>query len=291
MKVDNVLGVARIIIKVIIVVVTVTIIVVFIVIVVVTVTIVVVVIIITIVIVIIVVVVITIIIVVVADKSAEQIVAVGARRLEDARQFADRFNIPRAYGSYEELAEDKDIDVVYIATIHPYHYAVCRLFLEQNHNILCEKPLTLSLRGTQELLAEAQARKVFFMEGYWARCFPVYDEIRKELREGTLGEVRMLVASICLPLDSVDRIRKRELGGGGLMDIGCYAVQAANLVFPGKPEKIDVEGVFYEEGVDMGGCIILKYSGGRLANLSYHTATEDGANRLAILGSKGNIVV
>ncbi|KAK7479558.1 hypothetical protein BaRGS_00029195 [Batillaria attramentaria] len=213
------------------------------------------------------------------SSKDHQIVAVGARRLEDARQFADRFNIPRAYGSYEELAEDKDIDVVYIATIHPYHHAVCRLFLKQNHNILCEKPLTLSLRGTQELLAEAQARKVFFME------------IRKELREGTLGEVRMLVASICLPLDSVDRIRKRELGGGGLMDIGCYAVQAANLVFPGKPEKIDVEGVFYEEGVDMGGCIILKYSGGRLANLSYHTATEDGANRLAILGSKGNIVV
>ena len=85
-------------------------------------------------------------------------------------------------------------------------------------------------------------------QGYWARCFPVYDQIRQELREGTLGEVKMVVANICLPLDKVARIRRRELGGGGLMDIGCYAVQACNAVFPGKPEKIEAQGCFFEEG-------------------------------------------
>ncbi|XP_025086051.1 trans-1,2-dihydrobenzene-1,2-diol dehydrogenase-like isoform X2 [Pomacea canaliculata] len=227
-----------------------------------------------------------------ALPSAEhQITAVAARCLEDAQSFAAFFSIPRAYGSYEELAQDDDVDVIYVATIHPYHHAVCRLFLQNNRNILCEKPLTLSLLGTQELLAEAQARRLFFMEGYWSRCFPVYDRIRQELRKGTLGDVRLVIANICLPLDDVPRIRQKCLGGGGLMDIGCYAVQAANIVFPGKPEKIEVQGSFFEEGVDAGGSITLRYSGGGLASLCYHTAVADGCNRLAIMGSKGNIVV
>lgn len=86
------------------------------------------------------------------------------------------------------------------------------------------------------------------LQGYWSRCFPVYDRIRQELRKGTLGDVRLVIANICLPLDDVPRIRQKCLGGGGLMDIGCYAVQAANIVFPGKPEKIEVQGSFFEEG-------------------------------------------
>ncbi|KAK7099595.1 trans-1,2-dihydrobenzene-1,2-diol dehydrogenase-like [Littorina saxatilis] len=220
-----------------------------------------------------------------------QIVAVAARKVEDAQQFAQKFNIPNAYGSYEQLAQDKNIDVVYVSTIHPYHHATVRLFLAHKHNVLCEKPLTLSLHGAQQLLAEAKALGVFFMEGYWARCFPVYHQIRKELREGTLGDVKMVVANICLPLDTVARIKQRALGGGGLMDIGCYAVQACNVVFPGLPEKIEAQATYFEDGVDSGGVITLKYSGGGLASLSYHTGTPDGANRLTILGTKGNIVV
>ncbi|XP_076471042.1 trans-1,2-dihydrobenzene-1,2-diol dehydrogenase-like [Babylonia areolata] len=224
-------------------------------------------------------------------SDEHQIVAVAARRLEDAEQFARKFNIPRAYGSYEELAQDDDVDVVYISTIHPYHHSVARLFLSHERHVLCEKPLTLTMQGAMELLAEAKSRGVFFMEGYWSRCFPVYDHIRQLLKEGALGEVKQVVANICLPLDGVERIRQRTLGGGGLMDIGCYAVQACNLVFPGKPETILAQGAFYEEGVDAGGCITLKYPGGRLASLAYHTATKDGANRLTILGTKDVITV
>ncbi|KAL8582485.1 hypothetical protein ACOMHN_062430 [Nucella lapillus] len=224
-------------------------------------------------------------------SDQHQIVAVAARKLADAEQFAQKFNIPKAYGSYEELAQDDDVEVVYIATIHPYHHSVASLFLSHNRHILCEKPLTLTLTGTLELLAESKRRNLFFMEGYWSRCFPVYHHIRQLLQDGALGEVKQVVANICLPLDGVARIRRRELGGGGLMDIGCYAVQACNLVFPGKPEKILAQGAFFEEGVDAGGCITLKYPGGQLASLAYHTATEDGSNRLIILGTKDVITV
>ncbi|XP_023850822.2 trans-1,2-dihydrobenzene-1,2-diol dehydrogenase-like [Salvelinus sp. IW2-2015] len=96
--------------------------------------------------------------------AGDKIVAVAARKLQDAQEFGKKHSIPQAYGSYEELARDPEIEVVYVGTINPYHLPVGMLFMNAQKNVLCEKPMAMNLRGVQELMASAKMNKVFLME-------------------------------------------------------------------------------------------------------------------------------
>ena len=122
--------------------------------------------------------------------SDHQVVAVGARSLERAQQFAATHGIPRAYGSYEEVAADPEVDVVYVGTIHPTHLATSTMALSKGKPVLCEKPLTMNVRDTETLISIAKESGLFFMEANWMRFFPVMAEVRKLLAENAIGEVK-----------------------------------------------------------------------------------------------------
>ncbi|XP_071237081.1 trans-1,2-dihydrobenzene-1,2-diol dehydrogenase-like [Salvelinus alpinus] len=115
-------------------------------------------------------------------------------KLQDAQEFAKKHSIPQAYGSYEELARDPEIEVVYVGTINPYHLPFGMLFMKAQKNVLCEKPMAMNLRGVQELMASAKMNKVFLMEAVWTRFFPASLEIEHLLSRGEVGEVKIVKA-------------------------------------------------------------------------------------------------
>uniref|UniRef100_A0A8C1NRT7 Trans-1,2-dihydrobenzene-1,2-diol dehydrogenase n=2 Tax=Cyprinus carpio TaxID=7962 RepID=A0A8C1NRT7_CYPCA len=220
-----------------------------------------------------------------------QVVAVAARDLKHAQEFAQRHSVPRAYGSYEDLAKDPEIDVVYVGTIHPHHLSVGVLFMNAQKNVLCEKPLAMNLKEVQELIASAQKNHVFLMEAVWTRFFPVSVEISRLLSRGEVGEVKVVRAEFGAPLTHVPRAVRKDLGGGALLDIGVYCLQFVLMVFNGeKPESIQATGVCLDTGVDEAMVVTLKFSGHRLAVCTC-TITAELPNEAVIVGTKGTIKV
>uniref|UniRef100_A0A1A8NK58 Trans-1,2-dihydrobenzene-1,2-diol dehydrogenase n=1 Tax=Nothobranchius rachovii TaxID=451742 RepID=A0A1A8NK58_9TELE len=220
-----------------------------------------------------------------------QVVAVAARKVEDAQEFAGKHNIPRSYGSYEELARDPDIDVVYVGVIHPHHLKTCLLFTNAKKNVLCEKPLAMNTREVKEILDSAKRNNVFLMEAVWTRFFPVSVEIRRLLAQGQLGEVKMVRSEFGVPLMHVPRAVQKELGGGSLLDVGIYCLQFTCMVYNGeKPESIQATGVCLETGVDETVVVSLKFSGNRLAVFTCSSGVQL-PNEAIIAGTKGTIKV
>ncbi|XP_073320828.1 trans-1,2-dihydrobenzene-1,2-diol dehydrogenase [Pagrus major] len=218
-----------------------------------------------------------------------QVVAVAARKLENAQEFAKKHSISRAYGGYEALARDPDIDVVYIGVIHPYHLSTCLLFMNAKKNVLCEKPLAMNTKEVKQALASAKMNDVFFMEAVWTRFFPASVEIRRLLAQGEIGEVKMVRSEFGLPLHDVARAVQKELGGGAILDLGVYCLQFTCMVYNGeKPESIQATGICLETGVDDTDVVTLKFSNNRMA---VFTTSLDVTlpNEAVIVGTKGTI--
>nr|XP_057945794.1 trans-1,2-dihydrobenzene-1,2-diol dehydrogenase-like isoform X1 [Doryrhamphus excisus] len=218
-----------------------------------------------------------------------QVAAVAARKLEDAQQFAKKHSIPQAYGSYEELARDPNIDVVYVGVIHPCHLKACLLFMNAKKNVLCEKPLAMNATEVKEILACAARNNVFLMEAVWTRFFPASVEIRRLLAEGKLGEVKMVRSEFGVPVMHIQRSMNKELGGGAMLDLGVYCLQFSIMVYDGeKPQSIQAVGVCAETGVDETVVVTLKFSNDRMAVFTCSSGLQlhNDAN---IVGTKGNI--
>ncbi|XP_056398262.1 trans-1,2-dihydrobenzene-1,2-diol dehydrogenase-like [Hyla sarda] len=220
-----------------------------------------------------------------------QVAAVAARDLNRAKEFAQSHHIPKAYGTYEGLAKDPDIDVVYVGAIHPAHRDLVLLFFNHGKNVLCEKPMAMNLTEVKEMISDARKHCVFLMEAFWSRFFPVYEEIRSLLDQKVIGEVKLVRAEFCANLVGVPRVVKQELGGGAVLDIGCYCIQFASMVFNGeKPESVTAKGFLHDTGVVETVTIILQYSGKRQAVLTCSLVTEM-PNQAFISGTKGIIQI
>ncbi|XP_048825555.1 trans-1,2-dihydrobenzene-1,2-diol dehydrogenase [Brienomyrus brachyistius] len=220
-----------------------------------------------------------------------QVVAVAARNLPDAQDFAKKFGISRVYGNYEELAKDPEIDVVYIGSIHPCHLQLGELFMNSKKNVLCEKPLAMNSREVELLVTAARKNQVFLMEAVWTRFFPASLEISRLLAQGAVGEVKMVKADFGFPLKHVPRAVEKELGGGALLDIGIYGLQFACMVYQGeKPESIRATGVCLDTGVDEAMVLVLTFSGNRMAVIICSIAVEL-PNDATIIGTKGVIKI
>ncbi|KAM8927757.1 trans-1,2-dihydrobenzene-1,2-diol dehydrogenase-like [Pelodytes ibericus] len=218
-------------------------------------------------------------------------VAVAARDLNRAEDFAKLHNIPKAYGSYEELAKDPDIDVIYVGALHTVHRDVVLMFLENRKNVLCEKPLAMNPTEVGEMISAAKKYNVFLMEAFWSRFFPAYEQIRSLLSQNAVGDIKVVRAEFGYSLSHIARSVEKELGGGALLDIGCYCIQFALMVFKGeKPETVTAKGFLHESGVDETVTIILEYAGKRQAVLTC-TIAAILPNQAAITGTKGTILV
>nr|CAB3220828.1 trans-1,2-dihydrobenzene-1,2-diol dehydrogenase-like [Phallusia mammillata] len=223
-------------------------------------------------------------------ENEHQVEAVAARRLESAQSFAKDHNIPKAYGSYEELSKDADIDVVYIGVINTLHYDAAKMMLEAGKNVLCEKPLCLNVAETKNLQDIAKSKKLFLMEAIWSRAFPIYKKLKETIDSGIIGEVRHVRASFTNYAGGklAERCRKKEMAGGAILDIGVYTIQFAQLVFGEKPISQISSGYLLETGVDGETHIILEYSGNRRAILNASFFIK-GPREAIVCGSKGYI--
>lgn len=123
------------------------------------------------------------------SKDEHEVLAVGARDLKRAQKFAKRFEIPKAYGNYIELAKDGNVDAVYIGVLNPQHFEVSMLMLEHGKHVLCEKPLCMNEKQSRQLIEYAKQKNLFLMEAIWSRCFPAYAYVRQRIQEGALGDI------------------------------------------------------------------------------------------------------
>ncbi|XP_054849496.1 trans-1,2-dihydrobenzene-1,2-diol dehydrogenase-like [Eublepharis macularius] len=220
-----------------------------------------------------------------------KVVAIASRELSRAQKYAQTHSIPKAYGSYAELAQDPDVDVVYVGVIHPYHLPSTLLFIQAGKNVLCEKPLGMNAAEVKAMVRAAREKGVFLMEAFWSRFFPASERIHSLLSAGIIGDVVVVHAEFGLPLLTVPRCTEKELGGSGVLDIGLYCVQLACMIFNGeKPESIVASGFLHDTGVDKIGSIILNFSRSRQAVLTYTLMTQL-PNQASISGTKGIIEI
>jgi len=220
-----------------------------------------------------------------------QIAAIAARSLERAQEFAGKHGIPRAYGSYEELASDPDIDVVYLGVLHTQHWRAGLLFLKAGKNVLCEKPFAMNSGQVTDLIAASRNSSVFLMEAIWSRCFPVHAEVRRLLAEEAVGQVKLVKAYFGSPQLHIPRSVEKELGGGALLDIGVYCLQFVLMVFNGeRPQSIQATGVLLDSGVDESMVVVMKFSENRMAFCTFSIAVPL-PNDATISGTKGTIRV
>lgn len=220
-----------------------------------------------------------------------ELVAVGSRSQQGADAFGDMFNVPHRHPSYEALAADPDVDVVYISTPHPMHHDNSLLCLDAGKAVLCEKPFTINAKEARALISRAREKRLFLMEAMWTRYFPVMYRLRELLAQGIIGEVRMLQADFGFqaPFDPENRLFAPALGGGALLDVGVYVVSFASMVL-GAPQHVVSLADLGATGVDEQSAMVLGYDGGRLAVLSSAVRTET-PQEVLICGTRGRIRV
>ncbi len=219
-----------------------------------------------------------------------QCYAVAARNLERAEAFAETYGFEKAYGSYEEMAADSNVDLVYIATPHGYHYEHIRLCLEHNKHVLCEKAFTLNAAQAREVFALAKEKGLLLTEAIWPRYQPMRRILTDLLDSGIIGEVHMMLANVAFHSDYVPRMNRPELGGGALLDIGIYPLNLAVMAFGDQITKVDSSAQLTAEGVDAQESITLHFADGKMAAIA-SSMYGYGDTSAMFCGENGRVVL
>jgi len=235
----------------------------------------------------------------VLESKTGRLAAVGSRSREKAQDFARHHHIPKAYGSYWALLADPEMEAVYIATPHPSHADWAIRAAQAGKHILCEKPLTMNATEARRVIKAARENRVFLLEAIAYRCHPQTAKLLELVRRKVIGELRLIQGTFLFnaPFDPQSRIFNKKLGGGGILDIGCYAVSMARLVAgaaQGKPfaDPVEVKGVGHigRSGVDEWAAALLKFKGDIVAEVSCGVRMER-KTVLQLHGSKGFITL
>jgi predicted dehydrogenase len=201
--------------------------------------------------------------------ESAKVLAVGSRDLVRAKDFAKVFEIERAYGSYEELVADPDIDIIYIASPHAFHAEHTKLCLKHRKAVLCEKAFALNASQVSEMVAYSHQEQIFLMEAFMTPHQPSYLEARRIINSGVLGEIKHLHGWFGFnksPYDPNGRLLNPKLGGGALLDIGLYPL-FDSLWFMGKPIKVEAFADLTSQKIDQSVSVSLQYEGGRSASV------------------------
>jgi len=219
-----------------------------------------------------------------------ELYAVGSRDKSRAEQFAQEQGYNKFYGSYEELVNDSEVDVIYIASPHSHHFEHTMMCLKKKKAVICEKAFALNYREVDLMLKEAEKQKVFLMEALWPPFQPVYRQTRDILKGGEPGKIIHLNArfSFQAPFESNDRKFNLNLGGGSLLDIGIYPVIDA-LYFLGVPNNVIAKASFSDTGSEDSISIIFGYKDGRMATL-YSSFLTAGGIGCDLLCENGNLL-
>ena len=217
------------------------------------------------------------------------LIAVGSRTQEAADAFGRRFGIPHRHGSYRALAEDDDVDVVYVATPNNLHKDNTLLCLEADKAVLCEKPFAINATEAEAMITTARRRQLFLMDAMHTRFLPSMVRARELIDESVIGDVRMLTADFgCLvSFKAWSRLFDPALGGGALLALGVYPVALASMLF-GKPARIQSSVEIGLTGVDEHACMLFEYAEGQAAMLSCSLGLET-PHEATIVGTRGQI--
>ncbi|WP_370476530.1 Gfo/Idh/MocA family protein [Tamlana flava] len=189
-----------------------------------------------------------------------ELYAVASRSQEKAGEFAKKHNAKKAYGSYEALANDKNIDAVYVATPHAMHKDNAIMCLKNGIAVLGEKPFAMNANEVDEMIAVAKGKNTLLMEALWTYFLPHYQYVLEAIKSNTFGKVLKLEADFGFSrsYDISTRLFNKDLGGGSLLDIGIYPIFVA-LSTLGKPKKIEAKATFFENGADSTCNMVFQY--------------------------------
>lgn len=217
--------------------------------------------------------------------------AVGSRDQAKADDFANTYNIPNRYDSYADLANDPEVDVVYVATPHPSHHEPTIMLLEAGKHVLCEKPFAMNGAEAREMVVAAKKNNRFMMEAMWTRFRPSMYKVRELIDNGTLGKIEYLSATIGWKssFDPEFRLYNPLLGGGALLDGGVYPVSFASMVL-GKPDKVAGVAELGESNVDENATIAMHYPSGAVSMVGV-TIRANPVSLGLIAGTEGTILI
>ena len=218
--------------------------------------------------------------------------AVASRDPERAQKFAIKHTAERTYSNYTALVNDPDLDVIYVATTHNFHYEHVALCLAANKSVLCEKPICINAQEAQKLVSLSRKNDIFLMEAMWTRFFPAVIRLKKDIESGIIGAPQLVQADfgITKPPEAGSRFYEKKLAAGALLDLGIYTINFSNIVFGSQPKGISGYAQFTDQGVDRLSTYNLIYSEGRQALLSAAVALPT-PHQARIYGEKGRIVV
>ena len=216
--------------------------------------------------------------------------AVGSRSQEKAVAFASKWGIAKAHGSYRELIDDPDVDLVYVGTPHSHHFDVTKEALLAGKPCLVEKAFMANYRQAKEIVDLARERKMFLAEAIWTRYQPVVGMVRQLMKDGRVGEPRLLTATLGYSMGEKPRIMRPDLCGGALLDLGVYALNFVRMFFPADIVSMESQCVKSDTGMDLTNAISMVLSDGMLCNLQSSAACV-GDNIGVIAGTEGNLII
>ena len=216
--------------------------------------------------------------------------AIASRTKEKSESFAMQWGFSRSYGSYEDLANDSEVDLVYIATPHSHHYDNVKMCLLAGRNVLCEKAFTANACQAEEIIALAHDRNLFLTEAIWTRYQPFRKTISELIGSGIIGNVHQLSANLCYPNIDRPRMYLPELAGGVLLDLGVYALNFAAMCFGTDYKIVSSSCQLTDTGVDAANSMTLHWEDGRMGVLwSSNLVRSDRQG--VISGDRGHIII
>ena len=216
--------------------------------------------------------------------------AVASRAIDRAQDFARKWGIPCAYGSYSELLDADDIDLVYIGTPHSHHFDVTMEAIEKGKPCLVEKAFMANHDQALQVVCAARAKKVFVAEAIWTRYQPIVQTIRDIISSGRLGELRLLTGSIGYSMGNKPRIMRADLCGGALLDLGVYGINFVRMFCDAKIERVHSQCTKSDTGMDLQNTASFVFENGMMANIQ-SSATVVGDNQGIIWGTEACLAV
>ena len=214
---------------------------------------------------------------------------IASRNISKAQAFAEKFNVVKAYGCYEEMVSDGEIDLVYIATPHSFHAEHAKLAIKHGKPVLCEKPFMVNAKQAKEIYECGKQYNVLVAEAIWTRYLPSRGIIDQLIAQDKIGTVTSVTANLGYVLQHVPRIIDPALAGGALLDVGVYAINFACMILGSDVKEVISTCVKGDTGVDMQNAMIFKYENGTMATL--HSGALASTEQYGIVyGSKGYII-
>jgi predicted dehydrogenase len=226
----------------------------------------------------------------IASSKKGKILAVASRSEERAINFANTYQIEKIYADYGQMLADPEIDIIYIATPHNFHYQQAKMCLEAGKHVLVEKPCTVNAKQMQILADLAQSKNLLLQEALWSRFMPCLSQLRQLLNEGIIGDIQYIQSEIGFAFQKQEnsRLLKAELAGGSLLDLGIYSITVSQFLLQEHPDKVQAMGQLTDLNVDGHVFANMYYASGRFAQFTCSMLSQT-SNTMRIVGTEGYV--